>query len=557
MPTKESTVSLNLDRSTESGGHLAEENDTATDLKMASETDLEEGMTRNESMRSRQPSMHHIKDERMSTKVGQGVKFNITFEDLSYGVYLPKQKEPKWLLKNVTGAINPKQMTALMGPSGAGKSTLLEVLAGRKQDGEIEGELLFNGKERTRAMKRWFGFVEQRDSLIATMTVRETLMYTARLRIKANGIWDKEDHADQVERVDEILDMLGLTACADVVIGDENNRGVSGGQAKRANAAMELITSPSILFLDEPTSGLDSATSLDFIRCIKDIAARGVSVICTIHQPSEEVYGLFDRLLLLVAGEVVYLGKANMAVSYFQDLGFKKAPGQNPADFLVSVTSGHKPTDGANESKTWPDVDPNYFAQEYMNSQLATDRKESTLAHRSDISGQVDTKDKKELYANGFVYNVVVLIERNWCASKRDKSFFFKRVFSIVIVATAFMLAYLMPGFDDAAIRGKQSVLMLSMIIFLFTANGQVDPTVERRNYMAREVNAGSYSVSAHFWSTVLFEVPWTFFKLFILYSGFFIQYPDIPVYWIWAYYISHVNYSMAGLLLNEFKGKF
>eukprot|EP01134_Creolimax_fragrantissima_P004255 CFRG4255T1 len=560
-----------------------------------------------------------IADERLSTRVGQGIKFSITFENLSYGVYVNgRRKEPKWLLKNVTGSINPRQMTALMGPSGAGKSTLLEVLAGRKREGVIEGELLFNGKERTREMKRWFGFVEQRDSLIATITVRETLMYTARLRMKANGVHDDEDRELQTERVDEVIDMLGLNSCEDVIIGDESNRGVSGGQAKRVNAGMELITNPSILFLDEPTSGLDSATSLDFVRCIKNIADRGVCVICTIHQPSSDVYALFDRLLLLVAGEVVYMGDAAKGVEYFEAQGFKKPAVQNPADFLVAVTSGHRPMIETDESKSWPIVEPEFWAEAYQKSHLAESRKASAVHHRSEGSKRKDIAPDTSLYANSFYYNTIVLLQRNWDSAKRDKSFFFKRVISIVITSIIFMLAYLSPGYDEESIRAKQSVLMLTLTFFIFSFNSLVGPTVERRNYTSREINAGSYSITSYFVATVTFEFPWNVVKcllwscilyfavdlraeagpfffyvvscfficetglnlaltfsflcptadvasmalvtlpmVFLMFSGFFIKKPDIPDYWIWAYYISFINYSFAALIQNEFEDNY
>ncbi|KNC76343.1 hypothetical protein SARC_11150 [Sphaeroforma arctica JP610] len=571
--------------------------------------------SRTESRRSQ--SLQHA-DERLSTKVGDGIKFNITFENLSYGVHVDgKSKEPKWLLKNVTGSINPRQMTALMGPSGAGKSTLLEVLAGRKSTGVVEGSLLFNGKERTREMKRWFGFVEQRDSLIATITVRETLMYTARLRMKANGLNDEGDRMLQDERVDEILSLLGLQGCADVIIGDEGNRGVSGGQAKRVNAGMELITNPSILFLDEPTSGLDSATSLDFISCIKDVCNRGVCVICTIHQPSTDVYKLFDRLLLLVAGEVVYLGDAQNAPSYFEEHGFKRPPKQNPADYLVSVTAGHPPMLETPETKSWPDIDPKFWVETYQKSAMAEARKISTIKHRDEVTRSELSRDV-DLYANGFYYNTAVLTQRAWDSAKRDKSFFFKRVIGAIMVGIIFMLAYLSPGYDQAAIRAKQSVLMLSLTYFIFSFNAIVGPTIQSRDYSVREINANSYSVHSYFLSTVIFESPWnvvkavlwsvviywacdlkrevgaffffmmvTFFiaetglnfaltfsfffptadvasmamvtlpLLFMLFSGFFIARPDIPDYWIWAYYISFVNYGLSAYLLNEFSGNY
>eukprot|EP00123_Amoebidium_parasiticum_P017415 comp23843_c0_seq1/m.41637 comp23843_c0_seq1/g.41637 ORF comp23843_c0_seq1/g.41637 comp23843_c0_seq1/m.41637 type:complete len:691 (-) comp23843_c0_seq1:229-2301(-) len=549
-------------------------------------------------------------------KSGVDMKVSITFEDLSYGVYEGKgKKNVKWLLKNVTGSIRPGKMTALMGPSGAGKSTLLDVLAGRKTEGVIEGDLLFNGRERTREMKRWFGYVEQKDILISTLTVKELLMFTARLRMPKNRaeLGSKGDLEEKERRVDEVIRLLGLTGCKDVIIGDASNRGVSGGQAKRVNAAMELITRPSILFLDEPTSGLDSATSFDFMKVIKDVADTGVGIICTIHQPSSDIYALFDRLLLLVSGEVVYLGEADQAVDYFQAKGFPCAADLNPADYLVAVTAKHKPLIETPETRQWPTVPQEFWAEEYRKSAIAEMRKFSTKRIRAD-GEQQELGSEVKRYANSFGYNTAVLIARQARKAARDPGFFFKRVVTVLVTSLIFMTVYVNSGVDQQDVRNRQSLIMLTVTFFSIGANSLVAPFVEERLFVARELNAATYPVESYYCSVVLFELPYNLLKaliwsallyypcnfydpvgnffffllctfflvdigvamaqtfayafptaematmmmsslplIFILFSGFFVQKPNIPDYWIWAYYISYCNYGVSALLFNEF----
>eukprot|EP00124_Ichthyophonus_hoferi_P000454 Ihof_evm6s17 gene=Ihof_evmTU6s17 len=542
-------------------------------------------------------------------------KINITFEDLGYGVYEGKGKENiKWLLKNVTGYIQPGKMTALMGPSGAGKSTLLDVLAGRKSTGVIEGELLFNGRRRTRIMKRWFGYVEQVDILIPTLSVRESLMFTARLRIEKNpNLTPAEDYKAKEDRVTEVMRLLGLTSCADVLIGDARNPGISGGQVKRVNAGMELITNPSILFLDEPTSGLDSSTSFDFMKVVKNVADTGMGIICTIHQPSSDIYALFDRLLLLVSGEVVYLGDAHQAVDYFVSKGFPAPRDVNPADYLVAVTAKNKPLIETDETKQWPTVEPGFWAQMYKTSNIAEMRKTSTRNLRSEAQ-QIELSPDIKRFANSFWHSLGVLITRQVRKSARDPGFFFKRVFTVLTTSLIFMSVYVNIGTDNRDIRNRQALIMLTCTFFTIGSNSYLPPFVEERRFVARELNAATYPLEAYYFSVVLFEMPfnllkavlwsciiyypcafnpgaWHFFffmlctfllvdmgvalaqtfayafptaemgmmmmsslpLIFILFSGFFIQKPNIPDYWIWAYYISYINYAVSALLFNEF----
>lgn len=176
----------------------------------------------------------------------------VTFQDVRYTVKVKKAE--KHILDGVSGTMPAGQMTALMGPSGSGKTTLLDVLAGRKTSGKIAGEVLFAGQQLSRkSLRNLTGYVEQFDTLIGELTVTQMLQYTAELKLPPSTT--KQAKA---ERVASVIQKLGLASCADTTIGGVLKRGISGGQAKRVNIALALITQPRVLFLDEPTSGLDS-----------------------------------------------------------------------------------------------------------------------------------------------------------------------------------------------------------------------------------------------------------------------------------------------------------
>ncbi|KAF5832767.1 P-loop containing nucleoside triphosphate hydrolase protein [Dunaliella salina] len=208
------------------------------------------------------------------------------------------KKERVSLLKGLNGYINPNELTALMGPSGSGKTTLLDVLAGRKNAGVLEGTVLFGSqKPSTAFLRRFTGYVEQFDTLIGMLTVKEMLLYTAEMKRPVS-----EPYESKAAAVDDVLEKLALMSCKDTLIGNAMVKGISGGQAKRTNIGIALVTNPRVLFLDEPTSGLDSYTSNEVMRNVKQLADGGVTICATIHSPTAYCFSLFNRLMMLVKG---------------------------------------------------------------------------------------------------------------------------------------------------------------------------------------------------------------------------------------------------------------
>jgi ABC-type multidrug transport system ATPase subunit len=264
----------------------------------------------------------------------QGLRLDLTFEGL--GLTLPPPLS-KTILRGVRGRIRPGRVTAIMGPSGAGKTTFLSVLMGKVA--RTSGSLLINGREDDIfRFKKITGYVPQDDTMMRELTVRENILFSARMRLPRKGWTD----ARICEYVDAVIEVLGLTECSNTLIGDPaGTRGVSGGQRKRTNIGIELAAAPAAIFLDEPTSGLDSAAALEVCRTLRAIADLGLTVVAVIHQPRLEIFNSFDDLLLLAPGGVTaFIGRRDTVMPYFSDLGYRFSAGNNPADELLDFVAG-------------------------------------------------------------------------------------------------------------------------------------------------------------------------------------------------------------------------
>jgi len=198
------------------------------------------------------------------------------------------------LIRDVSFTIQPGEFVALMGPAGAGKTTLMENMNGNMRP--TIGRVLVNGIDLHRhfdAMRGHIGYVPQDDIVHRKLTVYEACYYTAKLRMK--GLSERDLH----DRVVQVLRELDIAHRANVVIGGPEARVLSGGQRKRVNLAMELVTDPAILFLDEPTSGLSSADAKSVMEVLKGLSQKGRTIILTIHQPAKEIYEMMDNALIL------------------------------------------------------------------------------------------------------------------------------------------------------------------------------------------------------------------------------------------------------------------
>ncbi|KAK4715026.1 hypothetical protein R3W88_020933 [Solanum pinnatisectum] len=240
----------------------------------------------------------------------------------------------KHILKGITGSISPGEILALMGPSGSGKTTLLKILGGRLHE-NVKGTVTYNDIPYNPALKRRVGFVTQDDVLFPQLTVEETLVFAAFLRLPC-----KMNRRQKYERVEVILKELGLERCRHTRIGGGLVKGVSGGERKRASIGHEILVDPSLLLLDEPTSGLDSTSANRLLQVLQGLAKMGKTIITTIHQPSSRIFHMFEKILLIAEGYPVYYGKAGDSMEYFSSLGFIPEIAMNPAEFLLDLATG-------------------------------------------------------------------------------------------------------------------------------------------------------------------------------------------------------------------------
>jgi ABC-type multidrug transport system ATPase subunit/ABC-type multidrug transport system permease subunit len=222
-----------------------------------------------------------------------------------------------------------------MGASGAGKSTFLDILARKAKRGVVSGTTRVNGREVGNAeFKEVVGFVDQEDTLMSTLTVYETVLYSALLRLPREMSIEAKKF-----RTLETMSELGILGIKDMRIGDSGRRSISGGEKRRVSIACELVTSPSILFLDEPTSGLDAFNAFNVVESLVNLArTHRRTVIFTIHQPRSNIVALFDQLILLASGKCVYSGEFAKCQGYFESIGQPCPPGFNIADYLIDMT---------------------------------------------------------------------------------------------------------------------------------------------------------------------------------------------------------------------------
>lgn len=306
----------------------------------------------------------------------------LQFEHLHYTL---KGKE---ILSGISGIASPGQITAVMGASGAGKSTFLDILARKNKRGTTTGSMYVNGEKLIdRDYKNVIGYVDQEDALLPTLTVKETIMTSALLRLPGDMGRPVKDR-----RVTEVMQQLGIYHIRDQIIGSEEGqgRGISGGEKRRVGIACELVTSPSILFLDEPTSGLDAFNAFNVVECLVTLAKTyNRTVIFTIHQPRSNIVALFDNLILLAKGETVYSGPLASCQSYFEQIGYHCPPGFNIADYLIDLTvhAGLPRTPGLEDGLASED----HESQVENSSTRAVKSIKSAASERADSIDNVDT----------------------------------------------------------------------------------------------------------------------------------------------------------------------
>eukprot|EP01036_Dinobryon_divergens_P038647 gene38647-50757_t len=287
------------------------------------------------------------------------------------------------ILSECWGEVPSGKVCAIMGPSGAGKSSLLNVLAGRSASSPgvlVTGDISVAGQSIDPVtFRNHIAYVMQDDALVPTATPREALRFSASMRLPASTSQETIDGL-----VEDMLQELALEDCADTMIGGALIKGISGGQRKRTSVGIEVITQPSLLFLDEPTSGLDSFAAFNCIKLLQQLAEDNAAVLCTIHQPSSEVFHLFDRVIVMKDGRVLYQGSVPDITTYFASFGYNCPINYNPADYAMFICQSTAP--GELEQK-------DMFMKERKETSLKQQQKQQRDETAVAVAGAVGSSD--------------------------------------------------------------------------------------------------------------------------------------------------------------------
>ncbi|KAI4350302.1 hypothetical protein L6164_004770 [Bauhinia variegata] len=541
---------------------------------------------------------------------------SITFDEVTYSVDMPMEMKNQGvsddrlvLLKGVSGAFRPGVLTALMGVSGAGKTTLMDVLAGRKTGGYIGGNITVSGyPKKQETFARISGYCEQNDIHSPHVTVYESLLYSAWLRLSP------EVNADSRKMfIEEVMDLVELNPLRNSLVGLPGVNGLSTEQRKRLTIAVELVANPSIIFMDEPTSGLDARAAAIVMRTVRNTVDTGRTVVCTIHQPSIDVFESFDELFLMKrGGQEIYVGPlghhSSHLISYFEGIqGVSKIKdGYNPATWMLEVTTPGK------EIELMID-----FAEVYKNSELYRRNKALIKELSTPASGSKVLNFPSQYSQPFFIQCMACLWKLHWSYWRNPHYTAIRFLFSTslsVLFGTMFWNL-------GSKIEKQQDLFnamgsMYAAVIFLGVNNSSaVQPVVAvERTVFYRERAAGMYSPLAYALAQVLIELPyvlvqsvvysiivyamigfeWTvtkvFWYIFFMYftflyftfygmmsvamtpnqhissivssafystwnvfSGFLVPRPRIPVWWRWYYWANPMAWSLYGLVGSQF----
>ncbi|CAL5048790.1 unnamed protein product [Urochloa decumbens] len=543
------------------------------------------------------------------------VPLSLTFDSIRYSVDVPHEMkthvlEDKFeILKGVSGSFRPGVLTALMGISGAGKTTLMDVLAGRKTSGYIKGSISISGyPKKQETFARVSGYCEQDDIHSPQVTVHESLLFSAWLRLPGDV-----NSKTRKMFIEEVMELVELTPMKDALVGLPGVNGLSTEQRKRLTIAVELVANPSIIFMDEPTSGLDARAAAIVMRTVRNTVDTGRTVVCTIHQPSIDIFDAFDELLLLKqGGEEIYFGPlghhSSEMIKYFEEIeGVAKIKdGYNPATWMLEVTTVSQ--------EFVLGVD---FSDIYKNSELYQRNKALIYELSTPPAGSSDLHFTTTHSRSFFTQCLACLWKQNlsyWRNPQYNAVRFFFTTVNALLFGTIF--------WGLGAKREKPQDLfnamgsMYAAVLTLGVLNAaSVQPVVSiERTAFYRERAAGMYSAFPYAFGQVLIELPYTliqtciygaisyammgfkwtvakfFWYLFFIYftllyfiycgmmaigltqshavasivsagfqatwnlfSGFLIPQTKIPIWWRWYYWFCPVAWSLYGMVVSQY----
>ncbi|KAL6276332.1 hypothetical protein ACE6H2_019933 [Prunus campanulata] len=540
---------------------------------------------------------------------------SLAFDHVNYYVDMPAEMKSQGvvesrlqLLQDVSSAFRPGVLTALVGVSGAGKTTLMDVLSGRKTGGYIEGSISISGYTKNQAtFARVSGYCEQNDIHSPYVTIFESLLYSSWLRLASDV---KKETREMF--VEEVMELVELYPLRNALVGLPGVDGLSTEQRKRLTIAVELVANPSIIFMDEPTSGLDARAAAIVMRAVRNTVDTGRTMVCTIHQPSIDIFEAFDELLLMKrGGKVTYAGPlgrhSHKLVEYFEAIpGVQKIKeGYNPATWMLEISST------AVEAQLKID-----FAEVYANSDLYRRNQELIKELSTPQPGSKDLYFATR-YSQSFITQCKACFWKQHWSYWRNSRYNAIRFFMTLVIGILFGVIFWGKG---EQIHKQQDLINLlgatyAAVLFLGASNASAVQSVVaiERTVFYRERAAGMYSELPYAFAQVAIETIYVAIQTFIyalllysmigydwkvekflyfyyfifmcftyfsmygmmlvaltpghqiaaivmsfflsfwnLFSGFLIPRPLIPIWWRWYYWASPVAWTIYGIFTSQ-----
>ncbi|XP_065871896.1 ABC transporter G family member 1-like [Euphorbia lathyris] len=407
----------------------------------------------------------------------------------------------KHILQKLTGYAQPGEILAIMGPSGSGKTTLLDALAGRLDSSTKQtGQVLINGRKQALAYGT-SAYVGQDDVITWTLTVREAIYYSAQLQLP-----NSMSLVEKRGRTDMIIKEMGLQESMDTRIGGWGKKGISSGQKRRVSICMEILTRPKLLFLDEPTSGLDSATSYHVMKKIANLGKQHeMTIVASIHQPSDQVFHLFHNLCLLSSGRTVYFGASIAANKFFEMNGFPCTSHQMQSDhYLRTINTDFE-----------EDIEQGYYGktnrQDVINLLVKSYKSSSTWKQVRTQIREICKKEREELNKGkqtNFNNQCLVLLERSFVNMHRDLGYYWLRLAIYIMLGLGIGSVFYKIGLGRNSIEARGSLLMFIVSLLTIMAIGGFPSFLEDMKVFQRERLNGHYKSASFVISNTISSIP-------------------------------------------------
>jgi len=526
------------------------------------------------------------------------------------GLLSAKPKPAKLILDDVCGQARPGELLAIMGSSGAGKSTLLNTLLYRNMRGlQVSGKRIAQGRQVTSSsITGVSGYVQQQDLFVGIMTVKEHLIFQSRVRMQSSL-----SETVRMERVEKVIMELGLSKVANTVIGVPGRiTGISGGEKKRLSLASEILTNPALLFLDEPTSGLDSFMTASVVELLVTLARQGRTIICTIHQPSSQVFSSFDQLLLLAEGRTAYIGPAREAKMYFTNQGYPCPQDYNPADHLVSVLAVTPGQEGTDRDRVLQLCDA------FKQSELGVRMEEAVTIQEKEAAVETQGEDRTvSPYLASWCQQFQALVWRNRINTLKDPTIAKVTVMKSLVVALILGVVFFQQEWDQKGIQNFNGALFVLVVNMSFSnVFAVVNVFCSELPLFCREHFNGMYRTDVYFIAKQVVDIPLFFVEPmivttilywmaglnpepekffvslgivlltvqvvlsvgyllssitlnveialaigpvvvipFMLFGGLFVNAGSVPIWLDWLKHLSWILYSFEGLMINQWTG--